>query len=164
MRKFLLAAILLFCAPWLAAQDEKATGESTDAATPSPEGATVSIVLPHDGDVVPPTFLVKFMVSGMGLAPAGSKIDNTGHHHLLIDIDDLPPMDKPLPATEQLIHFGGGQTETKLTLKPGKHSLQLVFGDYAHRPHNPPVISKKIFIEVAEGAVQEMDDPEEDLP
>jgi hypothetical protein len=156
MKKLLLLAVMLVWAPWSVAEE----GAESPAATPSPEGASVSIVLPHDGDVVPPTFLVKFMVSGMGLAPAGSKIDNTGHHHLLIDIDELPPMDKPLPATEQLIHFGGAQTETELTLAPGKHSLQLVLGDYAHRPHNPPVISKKIFIEVAEGAVQEMDGQE----
>ena len=163
MKKLLLLAVMLVWAPFSVAEE----GTASTAATPSPEGASVSIVLPHDGDVVPPTFLVKFMVSGMGLAPAGSDIDNTGHHHLLIDIDELPPMDKPLPATEQLIHFGGAQTETELTLAPGKHSLQLVLGDYAHRPHNPPVISKKIFIEVAEGAVQQMDDPEmddQDLP
>jgi len=164
MKRFLLATVLLACAPWLVAQEEKVTGEFSTPATPSADGATVSIVLPHDGDVVPPTFLVKFMVSGMGLAPAGSKIDNTGHHHLLIDIEDLPPMDKPLPATDQLLHFGGGQTQTELTLKPGKHSLQLVLGDYAHQPHDPPVISKKIYIEVAEGAVQQVDDPEVDLP
>ena len=88
------------------------------------------------------------MVSGMGIAPAGSNIDNTGHHHLLIDIDELPPMDRPLPATDQIIHFGGGQTETELTLPPGEHSLQLVFGDYAHRPHDPAVISDKIVIRV----------------
>lgn len=160
MKKLLLLAVMLAWTSWSMAEEEKLSGEWSVPASPSPEGASVSIVLPHDGDVVPPTFLVKFMVSGMGLAPAGTKIDNTGHHHLLIDIDEMPPMDKPLPATDQLIHFGGGQTETELTLAPGKHSLQLVFGDYTHRPHDPPVISDKIFIEVAEGAVQVMDDQE----
>jgi hypothetical protein len=159
MKKLILMAALLAWASWSLAQENEAAEGSTPA-MPSAEGAIVTIVEPQDGDVVPPTFLVKFMVSGMGLAPAGTKIDNTGHHHLLIDIEDLPPMDQPLPASEQLLHFGGGQTETQLTLAPGKHSLQLVFADYNHRPHNPPVVSEKIVIEVQEGAVPPPEDQE----
>ena len=160
MKRLILVAVLLAWGPWIGAQSEKLTSDGSTLATPSAEGATVSIVSPQDGDEVPPTFTVKFMVSGMGLAPAGSKIDNTGHHHLLIDIDELPSMDQPLPANDQLLHFGGGQTETQLTLAPGQHSLQLVLGDYLHRPHDPPVISDKIVIEVVSETVPEPQDQE----
>ena len=148
MKRFLLIVMMFAWALPSMAETETVSGEWSVPGTPSTPGATVSIASPEAGAVVPPTFTVKFMVSGMGIAPAGSKIDNTGHHHLLIDIDELPPMDQPLPATDQIIHFGGGQTETELTLPPGEHSLQLVFGDYAHRPHDPPIISDKIVIRV----------------
>jgi hypothetical protein len=85
----------------------------------------------------------------MGVASAGIKFDNTGHHHLLIDTDAPTDLNAPLPASEKIIHFGKGQTETTLTsLSPGKHTLLLVLGDASHIPHNPPVISKKITITV----------------
>jgi hypothetical protein len=103
-------------------------------------------ISPQNGDTVSGEFTVQFGLRGMGVAPAGSEVTNTGHHHLLIDLDTLPSMDAPLPKTEQLRHFGGGQTETTLNLAPGQHTLQLVLGNYSHVPHNPPVISKKITI------------------
>jgi len=84
----------------------------------------------------------------MGIAPAGIKIENTGHHHLLIDTDAPADMSQPLPASDKVVHFGKGQTETTLTLPPGKHTLQLLLADQNHIPHNPPVISKKITITV----------------
>jgi hypothetical protein len=83
----------------------------------------------------------------MGVAPAGVTSDHTGHHHLLIDTD-LPDLDLPVPADDQHIHFGMGQTETIIDLAPGQHTLQLLLGDFAHRPHSPPVISEKITITV----------------
>ena len=132
-----------------------------DARSPSPDGATVSISNIADGDTLPTEFTVKFMISGMGIAPAGTDIENTGHHHLLIDLQDLPPMDQPLPASENLVHFGKGQTETVLTLPEGEHSLQLVFADYTHTPHDPPVISEKISIQVSADAPPQVDEDEE---
>lgn len=137
----------------LAAEDAAASQRS-----PSAEGATVDFRTLRDGDVVPPTFTVKFLISGMGIAPAGSNIDNTGHHHLLINVTELPDMDQPLPKSEQIRHFGKGQTEVELTLPEGQYSLQLLFADYAHRPHEPPVMSDKITITVAVGAVQAEED------
>jgi hypothetical protein len=101
-----------------------------------------------DGDVVPPVFTVKFAISGMDIAPVGTQTENTGHHHLLIDVADLPDMNLPLPATDNIRHFGKGQTEVELTLPPGPHTLQLLLGDYAHIPHSPPVMSEKITITV----------------
>lgn len=107
-------------------------------------------ISPQDGDKVSGEFTVSFGLRGMGVAPAGIDADNTGHHHLLIDVDALPPMDTPLPKTEQVRHFGGGQTETTLSLPPGQHTLQLLLGNYSHIPHDPPVMSSKITITVTE--------------
>jgi len=104
------------------------------------------IVTPSDGATVPSTFKVVFGLSGMGVAPAGVERDKTGHHHLLVDMEQLPPLDQPLGS--EVKHFGGGQTETTLTLPPGKHTLQLILGDHLHKPHNPPVVSERITIEV----------------
>ncbi|WP_341502173.1 DUF4399 domain-containing protein [Gallaecimonas sp. GXIMD4217] len=118
------------------------------AATPAPEQASVYFISPQDGAVVDQSFTIKFGLKGMGVAPAGIDKANTGHHHLLIDLDELPDMSMPLPASDHVKHFGGGQTETTLTLPPGKHSLQLLLGDHLHRPHHKPVLSEKITITV----------------
>ena len=117
--------------------------------TPSPPGAEVYIISPKDGATVHNPVLVQFGLKGMGVAPAGVKFDNTGHHHLLIDSEAPADMSAPLPATDKIVHFGKGQTETTVTLKPGKHTLQLLLADMSHVPHQPPVISKKITITVA---------------
>src|SRR5271169_6388990 len=102
--------------------------------TPSPSGAEVYIISPKDGAKVHAPVRVQFGLKGMGIAPAGVKFDNTGHHHLLVDTDlaDIN-LNAPLPATATIIHFGKGQTETTLTLAPGKHTLELLFADYQHR-------------------------------
>ena len=128
--------------------------------SPASEGASVAFKTLQDGDLVPPTFAVKFLVSGMGIAPAGSMIDNTGHHHLLIDATEMPEMNLPLPATDHIRHFGKGQTEAELTLSEGKHTLQLLFADYMHTPHEPPVMSDKITITVSADAPPRNDDEE----
>ena len=112
----------------------------------SPPGAKVYIISPKDGDVVGKTFIVRFGLVNMGVAPAGVKLPNTGHHHLLIDLETLPDMEKPLAFSENVKHFGGGQTETEVTLAPGKHTLRLLLGNYLHIPHKPPVLSEKITV------------------
>ena len=142
-------ALLLVSGSSIADDSESATGLPR---SPSPDGATVEFRNIEDGDVLPLTFVVKFKISGMGIAPAGSNIDNTGHHHLLINVDELPAMDHPLPATDQIRHFGKGQTETELTLPAGEHSLQLLFADYLHTPHDPPVVSDRILVTVSPDA------------
>jgi hypothetical protein len=116
--------------------------------TPSPPGAEVYVISPKNGAKVTSPVLVQFGLKGMGVAPAGVKSENTGHHHLLIDTDAPANMAAPLPATDNIKHFGKGQTETSLTLTPGKHTLQLLLADQNHIPHDPPVISKKITITV----------------
>ena len=94
--------------------------------------------------------IVRFGLKGMGIAPAGVKFDNTGHHHLLVDMDVPADLSVPMPATDKLLHFGKGQTQTSLTLTPGKHTLQLVFADLNHVAFNPPLISKKVTITVVD--------------
>jgi hypothetical protein len=118
--------------------------------TPASSGAEVYIISPKNGATVKNPVLVQFGLRGMGIAPAGVKFENTGHHHLLIDTDPPADLGQPLPATPNIMHFGKGQTETELTLTPGKHTLQLLFADSSHIPHQPPVISKKITITVSE--------------
>ena len=114
----------------------------------APPTARVYFVQPVDGQTVPATFTVVFGLTGMGVAPAGVNASNTGHHHLLIDLEQLPDLRQPLPATDQIKHFGGGQTETEITLSPGRHTLQLLLGNYLHIPHDKPVLSEKITITV----------------
>ncbi len=116
------------------------------ARTPSPEAARVYIISPSTGEAVGHLATVKFGLQGMGIAPAGVDKKNTGHHHLLIDLKGLPPLNKPIPSDKHHKHFGKGQTETTLELSPGKHTLQLILGDKAHLPFDPPVISEKITI------------------
>lgn len=117
--------------------------------TPSPNGAELYIISPADGETVRGSVTVRFGLKGMGVAPAGVQMENTGHHHLLIDADLPADRSAPLPATDKVLHFGKGQTETTLTLPPGQHTLMLVLGDHSHVPHEPPVVSKKITITVA---------------
>ena len=96
---------------------------------------------------MPTTFTVRFGLEKMGVAPAGVDKLNSGHHHLLIDAD-LPPLDKPIPNDESHLHFGAGQTEATVTLPRGRHTLQLLLGDAAHVPHDPPVYSKAVVVYV----------------
>ena len=129
-----------------------ANGEPVQSAPPLERskpvaGARVYIISPANGEEVSSPFLVRFGLSGMGIAPAGIAIARTGHHHLLIDTE-LPSLDAPIPADAQHRHFGGGQTETLLELPPGEHELQLLLADHVHVPHAPPVVSERISIVV----------------
>ncbi|MEQ9518193.1 MAG: DUF4399 domain-containing protein [Parvibaculum sp.] len=118
--------------------------------TPAPEGARVYFILPADGDTVTSPVTVLFGLQGMGIAPAGIAKEKTGHHHLLINTPMLEgeDLDYSIPADATHVHFGGGQTETNLELSPGTHTLQLLLGDENHVPHNPPIVSDVITINV----------------
>ena len=136
LKQLIISALLLaFASPAIA------------EGTPSPSGASAYIVNLKDGASVKSPFLIIFGLKGMGVAPAGTKKANTGHHHLIINEKiEGEELKENIPADEQHIHFGGGQTETTLNLKPGTYTLQLVLGDLNHVPHNPPVMSKAIKI------------------
>jgi len=127
--------------------EEKRTG----GPTPSAAGAEVYFSDLKDGATIPPKATIRFGLREMGVAPAGSDRANSGHHHLLIDTE-LPPLDKPIPNDFNHLHFGTGQTEAEVTLKPGPRTLQLLLGDKDHIPHSPPVMSPRIRVTVAEGA------------
>jgi len=116
-------------------------------AADSPPGARVYFISPQNGDTVRSPVTVRFGLNGMGVAPSGIEVVKTGHHHLIVDAP-LPDLSVTIPTDDHHLHFGGGQTETELTLSPGTHTLQLVLGDYLHIPHNPPVISEQITITV----------------
>ena len=148
----LALSLTAFCAQadWKSDMKSKAKGAAAQTAQEqlglplaSPAGAKAYIINLKEGDTVSSPVLVQFGLKGMGIAPAGTNVENTGHHHLLVD-DPQVDLTQPLPMTEQIKHFGKGQTETQLELKPGKHTLQLVFADYKHQPHNPAVVSEKL--------------------
>jgi uncharacterized protein DUF4399 len=139
MNRLILAAGIVLLAAFAVAADRIAP----------PAGAEVYFIAPHDGAKVHSPVSVVFGLKGMGIAPAGIKFDNTGHHHLLVDTDFSElQLDAPMPATDKILHFGKGQTETSLTLPPGKHTLQIVFADYLHQSFDPPLHSKKITVTV----------------
>lgn len=143
MKRLLLALALVTSAGSVLAADAPAL-----PITKAPAGAEVYIVSPQDGATVSQTFTVRFGLKGMGVAPAGVTHENTGHHHLLVDVKVLPVAGQPIPKDEQHLHFGGGQTETTLKLAPGTHTLQLELGDANHIPFDPPLVSKMITVHV----------------
>ena len=137
IRSTMLTMALLLAGPALAADR-----------MPAPSGAAVYFITPADGETLADPITVRFGLKGMGVAPAGIDKANTGHHHLLIDTPDLPPLDEPIPADDHHKHFGGGQTETTIDLPPGTHALQLLLADQNHISFNPPLMSERITITV----------------
>ena len=131
------------------------SGSAVAQGASSPQGAQQYVINLNDGDTVASPVLVIFGLKGMGVAPAGVEKENTGHHHILLN---RPPIGQgedgadefiySLPADENHIHFGGGQTETTLDLPPGQHTIQLLLADHNHIPHDPPVYSEVITITV----------------
>jgi hypothetical protein len=139
MKSAIVAAVLALTLPMAALAD---TGR-----TPSPPGAKVFIIEPKDGATVKSPVTVKFGIEGMEVAPAGTDKPHTGHHHLLIDTT-VTDFSEAIPKDETHVHYGKGQTEATIELKPGKHTLQLLLGDKNHIPHDPPVKSDVVTVTV----------------
>ena len=118
------------------------------ARTPSPENAQVYFIWPSDGMTVRHAFWVRMGLRNMGVAPRGTDIANTGHHHVLIDTGLPENMDQAVPNDRNHLHFGAGETEARIELPPGPHTLQLLLADKDHIPHDPPVYSKQITVTV----------------
>jgi len=152
IRLLILSSLLLSVAACGPAPEPAPAAEQhadmTNSRTPSAEGAHSYIISPADGAVVSSPVTVLFGLEGMGVAPAAVQVDGTGHHHLMVDVNELPDMSQPLPSNSNHIHFGKGQTQAEIDLEPGEHTLQLVLGDFAHTPHEPPVVSERITITV----------------
>jgi len=136
-----------------------AQGQRTGGPTPSAPGAEVYFIDLKDGTTVPAKLKIYFGLRNMGVAPAGSDRENSGHHHLLIDTE-LPPLDQPIPNDFNHLHFGAGQTETEITLKPGSHTLQLLMGDKDHIPHTPPVMSPVVRVRVVDPSARKPAPPD----
>ncbi|RBP17547.1 uncharacterized protein DUF4399 [Roseiarcus fermentans] len=149
--KLVVCSIVAWLAGLAYLSSALAQSPTTSGPTPSPPGAKVFFVDLKDGAVIGTKATIHFGLRGMGVAPAGTRKANSGHHHLLVDTD-LPPLDQPIPNDENHLHFGGGQTEVELSLPPGPHTLQLLLGDANHIPHTPPIFSDKIHVTVVEGA------------
>ena len=131
----ILFLALMFLPLWLIA------GE-----TPSPEGAKAYFVDLKDGDNVKSPLLVRFgLTEQMGIAPALADWPDTGHFHLIID---SKPPNPNRPISNRHLHLHKGQTEAIVELKQGRHTLQIVMGDYSHIPHDHPVMSEQITINV----------------
>ncbi|TAL87406.1 MAG: DUF4399 domain-containing protein [Rhodanobacter sp.] len=143
MKRTLLAVAL---AVWCTAA--VATDVAGSPNLTAPAGASVYIISPADGATVGRHLTVRFGLRGMGVAPAGVSRPRTGHHHLLVDMKQLPPASAPIPSDAWHLHFGGGQTEASLTLKPGTHTLQLELADAHHVPFAPALVSKRITLHV----------------
>ena len=139
MRTAIAAAIFALAFPVVALAD----GERT----PAPAGAKVFIIEPVDGATVSSPVTVKFGAEGVDIVPAGTDKPNSGHHHLLIDTQ-IPDLSSAIPKDEHHVHYGKGQTEATVELKPGKHTLQLLLGDKNHIPTDPPVESSAVTITV----------------
>jgi hypothetical protein len=124
-------------------------GHALARPTAAPENAQVYFIWPSDGTVIHGgKFWVRMGLRNMGVAPKGTDVANTGHHHLLIDTPLPENMDEPIPNDRNHLHFGAGETEARVELPPGQHTLQLMLGDKEHVPHQPPVVSKKITVTV----------------
>jgi hypothetical protein len=137
-RRTLLSAPLLLLVPKTAGAQK----------TPAPKEAVLYFISPQDGATVRGPFDVRFGLKNMGVTHAGDEYANSGHHHLLIDVDQPLDVKEPIPRDKNHLHFGAGETETRIELPPGEHTLQLVLGDARHYPFDPPVISDKIKITV----------------
>jgi hypothetical protein len=146
MRKLPLIAALLLAPGFCLAQDTAAP--AGPPRTKAPADVELYIISPKDGETTGQDVTVRFGLKGMGVAPSGVIHDKTGHHHLLIDVAELPPGNLPIPNDDHHKHYGGGQTEATIHLAPGAHTLQLDLADAAHMQFDPPIVSKKITIHV----------------
>src|ERR1700751_1843700 len=115
---------------------------------PAAKDALLYFIWPQNGTVIKGGFWCRFGLRNMGVTHAGEDFANSGHHHLLIDVDEPLDVKEPIPQDKNHLHFGAGQTEARMELPPGKHTLQLVLGDHKHYPFNPPLVSEKITITV----------------
>jgi len=115
---------------------------------PAAKDALLYFEWPQNGATIKGGFWCRFGLRNMGVTHAGDDFQNSGHHHLLIDVNEPLDVNEPIPQDKNHLHFGAGQTEARLELAPGRHTLQLVLGDAKHYPFKPPLVSQKITITI----------------
>ena len=115
---------------------------------PAAKDALLYFIWPQNGATMKGGFWCRFGLRGMGVTHAGDDFQNSGHHHLLIDVNEPLDANEPIPQDKNHVHFGAGQTEARVELPPGKHTLQLVLGDAKHYPFSPPLVSEKITVTI----------------
>ena len=147
IKTFALVAVALFSALDSAPSAAQSASRTTAQATAPAAAPSIYFRAPRDGAVVGPTFDVAFGLRNYGVAPAGVNLANTGHFHVLIDVEPPAP-GVVVPADSLHRHFGGGQIETTLTLSPGRHTLRLVLADHEHKVIGPQLISAPVRITV----------------
>ena len=136
--QWIVLSAALTCLPFAASAQGK----------PAPKDALLYFVWPQNGTTIKGGFWCRFGLRNMGVTHAGDTYPNSGHHHLLVDVNEPLNPNEPIPQDKSHLHFGAGQTEARIELPPGKHTLQLVLGDAEHYPHNPPVVSQKITVTI----------------
>jgi hypothetical protein len=132
----------LICISILGLNSAIAAPAAEPKVAPAKSGAHVSFLNLKEHQTIPQKFTVKFAVEGMKLQPAGEVTPGTGHHHLIID-GDSEPAGQVVPSDATHLHFGKGQTEAALDLKPGPHKLTLQFANGAHVSYGPD-LSKSV--------------------
>ncbi|KRQ12964.1 DUF4399 domain-containing protein [Bradyrhizobium manausense] len=143
-----IVGMVVLVAPLLLTEMAHGQGKS------APNDAKLYFISPVDGQKIKSGFWARFGLRNMGVTHAGDDYANSGHHHLLVDVDEPVDPKEPIPQDKSHLHFGAGQTETYLELPPGRHTLQLVLGDAKHYPFDPPVVSDKITVRVGEEAIK----------
>ncbi|CCD86238.1 conserved protein of unknown function [Bradyrhizobium sp. ORS 285] len=123
--------------------------------TKAAKDARVYFISPADGETVSGPFICRFGLRNMGVTHAGDDFAGSGHHHLLIDVDETMQAGEAIPRDKKHIHYAAGETEARIELPPGKHTLQLVLGDTKHLNFDPPVVSEKIMITVGKSSGEE---------
>jgi hypothetical protein len=147
MNRLYSALAVLACLAAMAAGAQAPEEQEQPGPAPAPEDAQVYLIAPSGGAATLGAITVVIGLRGMGIAPAGVRHENTGHFHLVVD-GEPPPPDEPIPDDDRHIHLDGGETQTMLELEPGSHTVQVIFADHRHIPHEPPLMSEKVTFEV----------------
>src|ERR1700746_257657 len=124
------------------------SGAAQAQGKPAAKDALLYFIWPQSGATIKGGFWCRFGLRNMGVTHAGDDFQNSGHHHLLIDVNEPLEPNEPIPQDKNHLHFGAGQTETRLELPPGNPPLQRVRGDAKHYPFTPPLVSEKITVTI----------------
>ena len=78
-------------------------------AKPAPDDAYLYFVWPQDGTVIKGGFWCRFGLRNMGVTHAGDDFPNSGHHHLLIDVNESIDPNDAIPRTRTIFISAQGK-------------------------------------------------------